>query len=109
MDVLSSLDVLLKMLVKIDWARHKSFVLITHVTHPTKVTPFTQTEVPRQTSPKIDIFGMKSDLKAFYPLIVFLKLLVNVVELLSKVQVLSSQEAGLNWNDTIYPNLGYPH
>ena len=109
MDVLSSLDVLLKMLVKIDWARHKSFVLITHVTHPTKVTPFTQTEVPRQTSPKIDIFGMKSDLKSFYPLIVFLKLLVNVVELLSKVQVLSSQGAGLNWNDTIYQNLGYPH
>ena len=39
MNVLSSLDVLLKMLVKSDWARYKGFVLITHVTHPTKVTP----------------------------------------------------------------------
>ena len=108
MNALSSLDVLLKMLVRIDWARYKGFVLITHVTHSTKVTPYTQTEVPRQISPKIDIFGMKSDLKAVYPLVVFLKLLVNVVELLSKVPVLSSQVVGLNWNDTIYPNLGYP-
>ena len=46
---------------------------------------------------------MKSDLKAVYPLVVFLKLLVNVVELLNKVPVLSSQVAGLNWSDTIYP------
>ena len=51
---------------------------------------------------------MKSDLKAVYPIVMFLKLLVNAVELLSLVSVLSSQVAGLNRRDTMYPNLRYP-
>ena len=49
MNVLSSLDVLLK--VKIDSAQHKGFVLITHVTCPTKVTPYTETEGTRSNQP----------------------------------------------------------
>ena len=108
MNVLSSLDVLRKMLVEIDWIRHKGFTLITHATCPTKVTHISRQRVPRQISPKIDVFGMKSDPKAVYPIVMFLKLLVYVVELLSKVSVLSNQVAGLNWSDTIYPNVGYP-
>ena len=38
----------------------------------------------------------------------FLKLMLNLVEVLSNVLVLISQVAALNWSDTIYPNLGYP-
>ena len=38
----------------------------------------------------------------------FLKLMLKIVEVLSNVLVLISQVAALNWSDTIYPNLGYP-
>ena len=39
----------------------------------------------------------------------FLKLMLRIVEVYSNVLVLISQVAALNWSDTIYPNLGYPH
>ena len=38
----------------------------------------------------------------------FLKLMLRIVEVFGNVMVLISQVAGLNWSDTIYPNLGYP-
>ena len=53
-------------------------------------------------------FFTKSDLKVLYPLVMFLKLMLRIVEVYSNVLVLISQVAALNWSDTIYPNLGYP-
>ena len=49
-----------------------------------------------------------SDMKVFHPLVMFLKLMLRIVEVLSNVLVLISQVAALNWSHTIYPNLGYP-
>ena len=46
--------------------------------------------------------------EGLYLLVVFLKLMLRIVEVLSNVLVLISQVAALNWSDTIYPNLGYP-
>ena len=37
----------------------------------------------------------------------FLKLMLQIVEVPGFVLVLISQVAALNWSDTIYPNLGY--
>ena len=37
----------------------------------------------------------------------FLKLMLNIVEVPSNGLVLINQVAALNWSDTIYPNLGY--
>ena len=53
-------------------------------------------------------FCTKSDLKVLYPLVMFLKHMLRIVEVHSNVLVLISQVAALNWSDTIYPNLGYP-
>ena len=53
-------------------------------------------------------FCTKSDLKVLYPLVMFLKLMLRIVEVYSNVLELISQVAALNWSDTIYPNLGYP-
>ena len=53
-------------------------------------------------------FFTKSDLKVLYPLVMFLKLMLRIVEVYSNVLVLISQVAALNWSDTIYSNLGYP-
>ena len=39
----------------------------------------------------------------------FLKLMLKIVEVLNNVLVLISRVAALNWSDTIYSNLGYPH
>ena len=49
-----------------------------------------------------------SDMKVFHPLVMFLKLMLRIVAVLSNVLVLISQVAALNWSHTIYPNLGYP-
>ena len=38
----------------------------------------------------------------------FLKLMLNIVKVPSNVLVLISQEAALNWSDTVYPNLRHP-
>ena len=38
----------------------------------------------------------------------FLKLMLNIVEVPSNGLVLISQVAALNWSDNIYPNLRYP-
>ena len=38
----------------------------------------------------------------------FLKIMLEIVEVLSNVLVLISQVAALNWSHTIYPNRGYP-
>ena len=46
----------------------------------------------------------KSDLKVIYPLVMFLKLMLRIVEVLSNVLVLISQVAALNWSHAIYPN-----
>ena len=54
------------------------------------------------------IFCTKSNLKVLYPLVMFLKLMLRIVEVLSNVLELISQVAALNWSDTIYLNLGYP-
>ena len=35
-------------------------------------------------------------------------MLLGIAEVLTNVLVLISQEAALNWSDTIYPNLGSP-
>ena len=51
---------------------------------------------------------MKSDLNIFYLSVMFLKLLVEIVEVFSKVLVFISQVAALNSSHPIYPNLGYP-
>ena len=53
-------------------------------------------------------FCTKSDLRVFYPLMMFLKLMLGIVGVRINVLVLISQVAALNWSDTIYPNLGYP-
>ena len=53
-------------------------------------------------------FFTKSDLKVLYPLVMFLKLMLLIVEVYSNVLVLISQVAALNWSDTIYQNVGYP-
>ena len=53
-------------------------------------------------------FCTKSYLRALYPLVMFLKLMLRIVEVLSNVLVLMSQVAALNWSDTMYPNLGHP-
>ena len=53
-------------------------------------------------------FFTKIDLEVLYPLVMFLKLLLRIVEININVLVLISQVAALNWSDTIYPNLGYP-
>ena len=52
-------------------------------------------------------FCTKGDLKVLYPLVMFLKLMLRIVEVHSNVLVLISQVAALNWSDTIYPNVGY--
>ena len=62
---------------------------------------------PRQKRRK-STFLHKIDLEVLYPLVMFLKLLLRIVEINSNVLVLISQVAALNWSDTIYPNLGYP-
>ena len=59
-------------------------------------------------TPKIDIFDTKSHLNVLYALVMFLKLMLNIVEVPSNVLVLISQVAALNWSDNIYPNLRYP-
>ena len=38
----------------------------------------------------------------------FLKLMLNIVEVPGNVLELISQVAALNWRDNIYPNLRYP-
>ena len=38
----------------------------------------------------------------------FLKLMFRIVEVPNFVLILISQDAALNWSDTIYPTLGYP-
>ena len=38
----------------------------------------------------------------------FLKLMLIIDDVFGNVLVLISQVAALNWNDTLYPNLGYP-
>ena len=53
-------------------------------------------------------FSKKSDLKVPKTLVMFLKLMLIIVEVLSNVLVLISQVAALNGSDTIYPNLGHP-
>ena len=52
-------------------------------------------------------FCTKGDLKVLYPLVMFLKLMLRIVEVYINVFVLISQVAAFNWSDTIYPNLGY--
>ena len=64
--------------------------------------------VPPSKTPKIDIFAAKSYLKVRYLLVMFLKIMLGIVEVLSNVLVLISQVAALNWSHIIYPNLGYP-
>ena len=54
---------------------------------------------------KIDIFDKKSHLNVLYALVMFLKLMLNIVEVPSNGLVLISQVAALNWSDNIYPNL----
>ena len=54
------------------------------------------------------IFFTKIDLKVLYPLVMFLKLMLLIVEVYSNVLVLISQAVALNWSNTIYANLGYP-
>ena len=46
-------------------------------------------------------------MNVLYPLVMFLKLMLKIVEVPRNVLVLISQVAALNWSDTIYPNLGY--
>ena len=53
-------------------------------------------------------FCTKSDLRVFYPLMMFLKLMLRIVGVPINVLVLISQVAALNWSDAIDPNLGYP-
>ena len=53
-------------------------------------------------------FAEKRDLKVFYPLVMFLKLMLIIGEVFITVLVLISQVAALNWSHTIYPNWGYP-
>ena len=38
----------------------------------------------------------------------FLKLMLNIVEVYSNVLVLISQVDSLDWSDTVYSNWGYP-
>ena len=52
-------------------------------------------------------FFTKIDLKVLYPLVMFLKLMLRIVEVYINVLVLISQVAALNWSDTIDPNVGY--
>ena len=54
---------------------------------------------------KIDISDTKSHLLVLYALVMFLKLMLRIVEVLTNVLVLISQVAALNWSDTIYPDL----
>ena len=53
-------------------------------------------------------FFTKSNLKVLYPLVMFLKLMLRIVEVYSNVLVLISQVAALNWSDSINRNVGYP-
>ena len=52
-------------------------------------------------------FFSKSDLKVLYPLVMFLKLMLKIVEVFGNVLALISQVAALNWSVT-YNHLGYP-
>ena len=56
---------------------------------------------------KLDICDTKSHLLVLYALVMFLKLMLRIVEVLTNVLVLMSQVAALNWSDTIYPKVGY--
>ena len=62
--------------------------------------------IPPSKTPKIDILAQKSDMKVFYPLMMFLRLMLRKAEVLSNDLVSISQVAALNWSHTIYPNLG---
>ena len=53
-------------------------------------------------------FDTKSHLLVLYALVMFLKLMLRMVKVLSNVLLLISQLAALNWSDTIYPNLRQP-
>ena len=92
---------------KISWVPWQRFVLFSQAAVLNWCdTTCPNTEKPRQNA-KNQIFWHESDLHVVKPLIKILKLLVNIVDGLNKVLVLISQVAGLNWIDTIYPNLGY--
>ena len=90
-EVLSNVLVLISQVAALNWS---------HTIYPNLGTPVKNDENRH--------FCTKSDLKVFYPLVMFLKIMLGIVEVLSNVLVLISQVAALNWSHTIYPNLGYP-
>ena len=46
--------------------------------------------------------------EVLYSLVMFLKLMLEIVDAFSNILVLISHVAALNWSYTIYPNLDYP-
>ena len=61
-----------------------------------------------QKTPKIENFCTKIDLKVILKIVMFLKLMLEIVDAFSNILVLISHVAALNWSYTIYPNLEYP-
>ena len=51
--------------------------------------------------PKIENFCTKIDLKVILKIVMFLKLMLEIVDAFSNILVLISQVAALNWSDTI--------
>ena len=72
------------------------------------MTPYTQTSGTPVNNVENRHFCRKIDLEVLYPLVMFPKLILRIVEVHSNVLVLISQVAALNWSNTIYPNLSYP-
>ena len=54
-------------------------------------------------------FCKKRDLKVLQTMVIFQKLMLRIVKVLTNVLILISQVAALNWSDNIYPNFANPH
>ena len=65
----------------------------------------TKLRVPPSKTPKIDIIVLISDLNVLFALVMFLKLMLTIVEVLSNALALISLVVAFNWIDTKCPNL----
>ena len=108
MIVSNLLVIFLKLMMEIVEVFNNVLVIITQVAALNwSDTKYPNWGYPRQKRRKSTFLHEKWS-KVLYPLVIFLKLMLIIVKVLSNVLALISHVAALNWIDTIYPNLGYP-
>ena len=98
----------LKLMLRIVEVYSNVLVLISHVAALNwNDTIYTNLGYPREKRRKSS-FCTKSNLKVLYPLVMFLKHILRIVEVYRNVLVFISQVAALNWSDSINRNVGHP-